>query len=242
MVNGFYRIVVLTSLCVLGYLVYQRDYASCAFVEPAVVEPAIVEPTVAEPTYPDWLTLEHMDGRCLEVQLTGRNSTEIAFIRDSDGASFIYPIRSLSQATQGAVMAFPESGIEDPFPLQVGLGSDCELKLEIALLEAKLKEVREAYAEARSNGRRRHLRQEWHVISEKIKDLGVAAQVGYGLDEMHIDGLNTAIIRLEGKLKSVRLESRAARSSAARRRLRLERDLIAEKIQVLEVQLFERMS
>ncbi len=184
-----------------------------------------------------------MDGRCLEVQLTGRNATDIEFIRDSDGAYFVYPIGSLSEATRSAIMEFPESGIDDPFPPQSGSGRDEGSKAELALLQEKLKAVRLEYRESRSNGRRRQLRREWQLISEEIKGLEIApGSVAWGLDEMYIDGLNTEIARLEWKLKNVREESRMANSDALRRRLRLDRELIADKITALEMKLYACMA
>lgn len=65
--------------------------------------------TAAALTFPHRTQLVDRQGRSLEVEITGRNSSEIRFTRINDGSEHVFSMSKLSPETQAALKSLPIS-------------------------------------------------------------------------------------------------------------------------------------
>jgi hypothetical protein len=130
-----------------------------------------------ENPYPVKLRIKNMEGETLNIRLTGRSETNIAFTREGDGGRFIYAINDLDSASRKKIRNFPVLGItkSETF-LNKGLTLDEvhaeQLRLRVTRLSELMQELLAEASISNSDVEKRTLRRDYEKYrAERLKIL-----------------------------------------------------------------------
>lgn len=156
MINDIFKLLVAVGLCAVAYYAYNSFWH--------------------EREYPAHMTVHHVDGRELEIYLTGRTGTEMYFTRDLDGQSFTFPLIDLSDVSRQAVMRYPKTvSVDYHMAPNKTLGEIhlAEMIEAQAALEKEEERVTLLYRAANSEVAHNTYRKQLQEIRTKIKDYEV---------------------------------------------------------------------
>ena len=119
------------------------------------------------PSYPAKLELYNKDGRGLRLNLLGRDSTHIYFLRFEDDREFSYSIEDLDEASRRKVRAFPESKLDDKQNLKLHALHVQNLENKMRLIDERMSAVDKEYRISNSQTERRTLMREFEELEQE---------------------------------------------------------------------------
>ncbi|ADE54729.1 hypothetical protein Caka_1710 [Coraliomargarita akajimensis DSM 45221] len=175
--NLFLSLIFFGAAIYVGSILFDRFSASDANGAEETLSP-VGEGSDAILSYPADLTLEHKDGRRIDVTLVGRSSDTIQFQRAGDGRMFEFPIADLTKRSQGDVRGFPVSGYTST---RASSGTESvssvqalheqNLKKRIAQIDAECVQLEQGYRASHSTVERRTLMRKYEDLQRERQGL-----------------------------------------------------------------------